>query len=277
MMHTHVGRGAPDLSRAADVIAQRGIRLGAPLSIEDETGSTNDDAKAAARGGAPHGAVFVAESQRAGRGRHGRVWQSPRGENLLFSVVLRLACLPARVPPVSLACGLAVRDAVARALGVGDDERVLVKWPNDVLVRGRDGVLRKVAGILVESSVSGSKIDHVVVGIGVNVHTRAFPEDIAEIATSIALEGKQAPDRAEILADVLACMDRDVEHVVHRGLGLIHARLSARDALRGSHVETDDDAVAGIAEGIDLDGRLLVRGARPLVSGEVRLRARAKP
>ncbi|MBX3188129.1 MAG: biotin--[acetyl-CoA-carboxylase] ligase [Labilithrix sp.] len=261
----------PDLARARDAIASRGCRLGAPLTIEDETRSTNDDAKEGAKGGAPHGATWLAEAQTAGRGRQGRVWVSPRGENLLFSVLLRLRCAPARVPQVSLACGLAVRDVVARLL---PDAKVMVKWPNDVVIE-RDGALRKIAGILVESALAGGKVEHVVCGIGLNVHTRALPEELASIATSLAIEGAIALDRAEILADVLAALDRDVEHVAHKGLGLLHARLSAADALAGRSVETDGGE-RGTACGVDPDGRLMIRGADGSVarvsSGEVRVR-----
>jgi BirA family biotin operon repressor/biotin-[acetyl-CoA-carboxylase] ligase len=275
-----------------------------PLVIADETVSTNDDAKQGARAGAPYGAVWLAESQTGGRGRQGRAGLSPRGENLLFSVLFRLRCAPARVPPVSLACGLAVRDAVARALGAladnDADDDVVVKWPNDVLVRSaRDGVYRKVAGVLVESGLSGAKLEYVVVGIGINVHTRALPDEVAETATSIALErdarkagrdrGGRASevdvelDRAEILADVLDALHRDVELVAHKGLGLVHARLTRHDALAGKPVESIDEAgqpgdIRGIAAGIDLDGRLLVRSEdgkiRPVSSGEMRVRVR---
>jgi len=293
-------RGSPDLARAASAIAERGCALGSPLVIAEETVSTNDDAKAGARAGAPHGAVWLAESQTGGRGRQGRAWLSPRGENLLFSVLLRLAAVraPARIPPVSLACGLAVRDAVARALGASADGDVVVKWPNDVLVRGaRDGVLRKVAGVLVESAFSGAKVEYVVVGIGINVHTRALPDEVAAIATSIALErdARQRPrghagasgdsgpdlDRAEILADVLAGLDRDVELVAHKGLGLVHARLTRHDALMGKAVESIGEGgaagdIRGIASGIDLEGRLLVKRddgtVIPVSSGEIRVR-----
>ena len=87
-------RASPDLARAAEAIAARGCALGVPLVIAEETTSTNDDAKRGAREGAPHGAVWLAESQTSGRGRQGRVWLSPRGENLLFSVLLRLRCAP---------------------------------------------------------------------------------------------------------------------------------------------------------------------------------------
>jgi BirA family biotin operon repressor/biotin-[acetyl-CoA-carboxylase] ligase len=282
-------RASPDLSRAAEAIASRGCSLGVPLVIAEETASTNDDAKRGAREGAPHGAVWLAETQTSGRGRQGRVWLSPRGENLLFSVLLRLRCAPARVPPVSLVCGLAVRDAVARALGgVSCDDDVKVKWPNDVLVRSPgDGVFRKVAGVLVESALSGARVDYVVVGIGINVLTRALPEEVADIATSIALErdarggGGRELDRAEVLADVLSQLDRDVEHVAHKGLGLVHARLTRHDVLSGQEVEsvTDDGSpgdLRGVAAGIDLEGRLLIRAPDGVItrvsSGEMRLR-----
>ena len=266
---------APDLAQAREAIAARALSLGAPLVIAEETASTNDDAKRGAREGAPHGAVWLAESQTAGRGRQGRTWISPRGENLLFSVLLRLRCAPSRVPPVSLACGLIVRDAVARALGGDADGEVRVKWPNDVLIGAK-----KVAGILVESALAGPKVEYVVVGVGINVLTRAFPDEIAPIATSIALErpsGGPALDRGEILADVLAGLDRDVELVAHKGLGRVHARLTRHDALAGREVESADATLRGTACGIDLEGRLLVRSAAgtvtPVSSGELRLRA----
>src|SRR5688572_1664903 len=99
-----------------------------------ETTSTNDEAKRGAKEGAAHLTVWTAESQTAGRGRQGRAWSSPRGENLLFSVLLRIACPPARVSLVALVAGLAVRDAVAKLLPAARAEAVKVKWPNDVLV-----------------------------------------------------------------------------------------------------------------------------------------------
>jgi BirA family biotin operon repressor/biotin-[acetyl-CoA-carboxylase] ligase len=266
----------PDLEDAADRIAARGGRLGKPLRLLSETGSTNDDAKVGAREGAPHGATWVAESQEHGRGRQGRQWTSPRGENLLFSVLLRIACLPSRVPQLSLVCGLAVRDAAARA--IGDDRRVLVKWPNDVVVLPREGKgrgFRKIAGVLIESSLSGSKVDHLIVGVGLNVHTRTFPKELAATATSIALETDRVPNRAEILADVLWTIDHDIEHVAAYGLGLVHGRLSKYDALLGREIE-NDDGLAGVARGIDTEGRLLVERADGSVvkvsSGEVRVR-----
>ena len=120
-------RASPDLARAARRHrVARCARWASPLVIADETDvdERRREARSARRRAARRG-VARRESQTSGRGRQGRAWLSPRGENLLFSVLLRLRCAPARVPPVSLACGLAVRDAVARALGAAaaDDGR----------------------------------------------------------------------------------------------------------------------------------------------------------
>jgi BirA family biotin operon repressor/biotin-[acetyl-CoA-carboxylase] ligase len=255
----------PDLARVRELIAERGIALGAPLHLLAETVSTNDEAKRGAKSGEPNGATWVAELQTSGRGRQGRAWVSPRGENLLFSVLLRLGCAPARLPPLALVAGLAARDAIARAAPECD---VRLKWPNDVVVGAK-----KVAGVLVEAILQGNRVEAVVVGIGINVHTRDFPEEIAARATSIALLSARPPDRGEILADVLSALDHDIELTAARGLGLVHARLTSADALRGARVASD--AGEGMAEGIDLEGHLLVRSDDGILArwgaGEVHL------
>jgi BirA family biotin operon repressor/biotin-[acetyl-CoA-carboxylase] ligase len=260
----------PDLARAPEAIAARGGELGRPLHLLEDTLSTNDDAKRAAKNGAEHGATWVAESQSAGRGRQGRAWISPRGENLLFSVLLRVEAPAIRLPLVSLVAGLAVADAAERA---GIENRVRIKWPNDVVVLAKEGAKApwsKLAGVLVETSSTGAGagagaragpgLQAIIVGVGINVHTRDFPEELYALATSIALESKKAPDRAEILADILAGLDRDVRPVLARGLGLVHGRLAERDVLRGRRVRSEAAAGAseGVAAGIDLEGRLLV-------------------
>jgi BirA family biotin operon repressor/biotin-[acetyl-CoA-carboxylase] ligase len=241
---------AIDLREAPSLVAARGCSLGRPMHLLATTTSTNDEAKRGAKEGAPHGATWVAEQQTAGRGRQGRSWIAAPAENLLFSVLARVACPPARLPPIALAVGLAVRDAVAAA---APGANVTIKWPNDVLVDGR-----KIAGILVEAITAGSRVEAVVVGVGINVHTREWPPDIADRATSVTLVSRTPPDRAALLADVLAALDRDLHVVVARGLGLLRARLEAADALRGRAVRSDAGE-RGVASGIDDDGRLLVR------------------
>jgi BirA family biotin operon repressor/biotin-[acetyl-CoA-carboxylase] ligase len=260
-----------DLARAEEAIARRACALGAPLVVLAETASTNDEAKRAARAGAPHGATWIAESQTAGRGRQGRTWVARPGECLLFSVLARVSCAPARLPTLAIAAGLAVRDAIARA---APRARVGVKWPNDVVV-AEDG--RKLAGILVETTMSGARADAVIVGVGINVHTRDFPADIADRAASVAQIADDVPDRAELLASVVADLARDLDRVVAHGVAPLALRLKGADVLRGSRVRTDGDE--GVAEGIDDDGRLLVRRDDGVLarwsSGEAHLIARS--
>lgn len=154
------------------------LTLGQPASWRNETQSTNDDALAAAKSGAPHGAVFGAETQTRGRGRRGSEWVSSPGAGLWFSVLLRPELSAESGPGLALCAGLAVRAAVATRVTAS----TLVKWPNDVLTGGR-----KLAGILVESQISGAKLGSVVMGIGINVTQRAFPDSLSNIATSLAL------------------------------------------------------------------------------------------
>src|SRR5262249_30250157 len=148
--------------RCAEAFAARGRAC----RVVAETGSTNDDARAWAADGAPHGATVIADTQRSGRGRHGRVWSSPSGESLAISIVLRPDLAPHSLPPVALVAGLATRRAIAERL----TSRVQVKWPNDVVIQ-----MRKIAGVLVEGAIAGRRVDHVVVGIGINVARTEFP------------------------------------------------------------------------------------------------------
>jgi BirA family biotin operon repressor/biotin-[acetyl-CoA-carboxylase] ligase len=240
----------PDLEHAEALVRERGSTLGVPLYLLATTTSTNDEAKRAAKAGAPHGATWVAEEQTLGRGRQNRTWTSVRGESVLFSTLARVSCPPSRLPTLAIAAGLAVREAIARA---APEASPTVKWPNDVLVHGR-----KIAGVLVEAVTIGSRVDAMVVGIGINVHTRSFPAEIADRATSVALIAREVPDRGVVLADVLAQLDRDLGIVAARGLGLLRARLDAADALRDARVRSDTGDT-GVASGIDDDGRLLVR------------------
>ncbi len=128
-----------------------------------------------------------AETQTRGRGQQGRVWHSPRGASLYLSVVLRPPLAPVKLPPLTLAVGVALAETAARF-----DVTPSLKWPNDLLLDGK-----KAAGILSESACQGGRLEHVIVGIGVNLNLREFPPELAEIATSIAQVRGAAVDRAE--------------------------------------------------------------------------------
>ena len=229
--------------------AALGLTLGGSLSWRDETQSTNDDALAAAKNGAAHGAVFGAETQTRGRGRRGSEWVSTPGAGLWFSLLLRPQLSAEVISGLSLCAGLAVRAAVASRVSVP----ARVKWPNDVLAGGR-----KICGILVESQVAGPSISSVIVGIGINVTQTAFPEPLAKIATSLALLDATATAREALLADVLQGLEQELQRLSAEGLAGMAAALRGHDALLGRRLRVD--ARQGVGAGIDDDGRLLLAG-----------------
>ena len=220
--------------------------IGLPRAHHRLTDSTNERAKELARAGAPHGTLVTADEQSAGRGRQGRTWTAAPGEALLVSVVLR-----------SLDELLPLRAAVAVAESIPMPARI--KWPNDVWVRGK-----KVSGILVEGRPQEG---WAVLGIGLNVATRSFPEELSEIATSLALEGA-AVSREQVLEALLAALER----LLAAPSADVLAAWRDRDALLGAPVSWNGGR--GKAAGITDGGALRVEtdaGIVELDAGEVHL------
>ncbi len=246
--------------------------LGVELHELEVCESTSDVAAARAAAGAPHGAVVTAAAQRRGRGRLGRPWHSPPGENLYLSCVLRPDVPVASLPPITLAAGVAVVEAVA-AFGV----RAAVKWPNDVVVGGR-----KLAGILTEMTTRGDRLDFVVLGIGVNLGTRSFPPELASIATSLALEGGRAASPAEFRARLLPGLQTWLDRFFEGGVAAIAPAWTQWSGMAGARVRVTAGGVdtVGTAFGIGPDGSLDVRDDRghhvKVVAGDVVLLADAK-
>jgi BirA family biotin operon repressor/biotin-[acetyl-CoA-carboxylase] ligase len=238
--------------------------LGLPFSYRAITGSTNDDALLAARTGAPHGSVFLADEQTAGRGRRGHTWHAAPGENLLFSVLLRPQLELAQTSALTLAIGLALRDAVTPLISA----EALIKWPNDLLV-GK----KKLAGVLVESQLQGERLQAVVVGVGLNVASREFPAEIATRATSLAVLGAQHLEREPLMYRVLEAIAARVAAYQRSGVAGLLGELNAADALLGKRVRIDGQS--GVGAGLDEQGRLLLKDERgvvhPILSGTVEL------
>ncbi len=165
------------------------------LHFAPVTDSTNNDALQAARDAAPHGSVYLADEQLAGRGRGGHSWHSAQGEGLYVSILLRPDLPPVRLPLLPLAAGLAAAHAIAATTGLAPGQEIDLRWPNDLLIGPR-----KVGGILVESRTSSEGPPHaVVVGIGINVHQRSFAADLATPATSLDLATGVPSDRSSSL------------------------------------------------------------------------------
>lgn len=230
--------------------------LGSERIELDVCDSTNDEAARLAARGATHGTIVIAHAQRKGRGRQGRSWFSPPGENLYLSCVLRPSLAPPLVPPLTLAAGLGVADTI-HSLGA----RPTLKWPNDVMLGGR-----KLAGILTEMSTRGHRVEHVVTGIGVNLATRAFPPELAQVATSLVLAGVDVSAGAFIDA-LLARLETWLDRFFAGGVRAIaeawmeRAGLGAGGARPRVRVTTPQGIIEGSALGIDSLGRLQVAAA----------------
>ncbi|MBI5512172.1 MAG: biotin--[acetyl-CoA-carboxylase] ligase [Deltaproteobacteria bacterium] len=221
--------------------------LGSPARFLDEPGSTNDDAKRWASEGAPHGALVHAERQTRGRGRLGRAWRSPPGENLCLSLVLRPTLAPSAAPTVALAAGLGLAEAVERFLPVA----ATVKWPNDVRVGGL-----KVAGVLVEGALRGASLEYVVLGVGLNVRGEAPPPGLEASATTLrAVRGRDL-SRAEVLGAVLLALEARLGTLFTEGLEALLPALSARCDTLGRRVTVGDET--GLAESLAPDGALVL-------------------
>lgn len=247
----------------------RGPRYGRSLRVLAETASTNDDARADAVAGAPDGHIVVADCQSAGRGSHGRTWASPAGSDLYLSIVARPAMPLAELPPLTLAVGLGVSDAVLRTLDVDDGLVPEVKWPNDVWLRGR-----KCAGILIEASSLGEVAGPVVIGIGLNVNRMQWPDELRSTATSLRAEraGGEPLDRGRVLALLLEEVERWVDIFTARGGAAIASALDDRLALRGRRVQCG--AVNGTLVGIAASGAVRIatdRRIEELVAGRLEL------
>jgi BirA family biotin operon repressor/biotin-[acetyl-CoA-carboxylase] ligase len=211
----------------------------------DSLDSTNRYVLDEARRGAPEGLVAVADFQTAGRGRRGRGWVAPPGSSLLVSVLLRPSLVPEQTPIVSMACGVALVDAIARVAGFTPE----LKWPNDLVVADR-----KLVGILAERDG-----DAVVVGAGVNVEWREFPSELTATATACNLEAGYSVDRRALLDAFLVELDRR-----YADLGGVVAAYRQRLGTLGRRVrvERSDGDVVGRAVGIGDVGQLCVEDDR---------------
>ena len=210
----------------------------------DSVDSTQRVARALADDGAPHGAVVLAEEQTAGRGRLDRRWQSPKGENLTFSLVLR--------PRVRLRDAPLLTLGAAAGLAVALDLRV--KWPNDLVT----GEGRKVGGLLAELEMNGEEVNYVLLGVGLNVNQTRFPADLPN-ATSLALE-QGAADREDVLDRAVASILAWTTHPDRLNLWRQRSHTLARWVRIGN--------VEGVASALRDDGALIVGGV-PVLTGEL--------
>ena len=223
--------------------------LGKPLIYTDCVDSTNNEIKRLAQKGYPTGTTVIAEKQTSGKGRLGRVWNSPVGTGLWFSFLLRPHTDFSQISGITLAAGLGVCRAVRSFTGLDAE----IKWPNDIIIGNK-----KICGILVETAAETDKLKYAVVGIGINVNTRVFPDEIKEKATSLIIENKySAINRTKLFKEILfhteKCIDDYLKNpVIPNDYKQLCATLG-----RNISVRRGKNVINGIASDISESGDLI--------------------
>jgi BirA family transcriptional regulator, biotin operon repressor / biotin---[acetyl-CoA-carboxylase] ligase len=224
--------------------------IGKRIFAYGELDSTNQTVWQLGEQGLPEGTCAFAEHQKKGKGRLGRSWSSPSGENILLSVLLRPSVEPAAVPRITLAAALAVIRAIEEETGL----RASVKWPNDVLLKGK-----KLCGILTEMSAEADRVHFVVLGIGLNANSHA--SDLPAGSTSLSEALGKKIDRLSLAQELLRQLEKYYDKVRKGKAGEICEEWEALSETTGKQVTAKllNRTVHGTATGIDPDGALWIR------------------
>ena len=261
---------APDVMTEAELESLKNTQwAGCEIYCFDSIDSTNTKAKELAEAGHPSGTLVVADQQTLGRGRRGRSWESPAGTGIFMTLMLKPDINPNNASMLTLVAAMATARAITEVTG----EAAQIKWPNDIVMNGK-----KVVGILTEMSAQFDYINHIVVGIGINVHNEEFPEEIAKTASSLLLECGHRIHRASLIEAFLEEFER--LHAVYLETEDMSGLQKEYDSLlvnRGRQVRVLDpkEPFEGKAMGITKKGELIVDTweSRKLVSsGEVSVR-----
>lgn len=232
----------------------------------DSVDSTNRYARGIAAQGAQHGTLVTAAVQTAGRGRRGRSWISPQGDGIFMTLIVRPDVPPSEIASLSLLTALAVARAIRRETGL----EAKIKWPNDIVVSGR-----KVCGMLLEMDADAQRVHSVAAGIGINVHQRAFDEEIAHTASSLDMLSGRRQSRAAIIRAFLEEFEKVYELESHEEIMRAYCACSATIAQR-VQVIAPDRTFTGTAVAVTGSGSLLVMDEdgtqREVLAGDVSVR-----
>lgn len=237
-----------------------------------EIDSTNNEGKKCANLGCVEGSIVLAEEQKGGRGRLSRGWFSPAGKGIWFSLILRPPFNPYDAPKCTLMAAVAVTKAIRNITQV----QCGIKWPNDILYQGK-----KLVGILTEMSAEIDAINHIVIGMGINVNIPqdGFPDELQSIATSLSIISKQEISRLTLLNEILRELESAYEEVVQHGFLNILDEWRELSVTLGQKVDVVGSGrnFRGTAIDIDQDGALLVQTEECLervLAGDVSIRPR---
>ncbi len=261
----------PDLLDEREIKLSPGQQIGSNLIHLAEIDSTNNFAKKIANDNCPHGTVVIAEKQTLGRGRVGRAWESDSNKGLWFSLVLRPALLPEEVQIITLAASVAVVEGIFRGQGVSCG----IKWPNDIILDNC-----KVCGILTELSAEPDHVNHVIVGIGINVNQtfEDFGAEISGKATSLKIHTGLGQSRVRLLENILFCFDEIYSTLLQGNKKEIIERWNRYSVTLGKEIRvvSRDVEYIGIAQSIASDGKLVVKcidgTLKEIAAGEVQVR-----
>ena len=235
--------------------------------------STNKKAKELALEGCSHGTLVTADAQEAGIGRRGREWASEKGTGIYMSMVLRPEIDTEHAHMLTLAAAMAVQQALAKVTVCDGNLEFKIKWPNDIVINKK-----KICGILTELSLKGREVDFVIVGIGINVNNKSFPEEIAQTASSLYLEMGQQVDKELLISETWKQFAVYYEQFLQtEDISLFKEEYEAALINKGKQVKVLDPLgeYMGIAKGITDIGELIVdtEGEEKYVSsGEVSVR-----
>lgn len=228
--------------------------VGKDIHIFDELGSTNDLAKTMASNGAPSGTVILADSQTKGRGRMGRSFISPPGVGIYLSVILRPTLPPGRLPIITLGSGV----AVARAVNEVTDLKILLKWPNDLLLN-----TKKAGGILTEGKIENDEMSFIIIGIGLNVNTEIehFPPDLLPLVTSLKAEKGERISRTALVKELLEQIEWIFFQLEQGCEERIIKEWSDYSTTLGKwiRVSSQNSVIEGLAERLDETGAMVLR------------------
>lgn len=264
---------SPDVLTKEELTVQIGNQTkwaGQQIFCFETIDSTNIRARQLGENHAPHGTLVVSEQQTAGRGRRGRSWKSPAGSSIYMSILLKPDFLPTQAPMLTIVMAYSVAVALRRKTGLDFQ----IKWPNDIVLNGK-----KVVGILTEMSTEIGYINHVVIGVGINVNTETFPKELCATATSIRKESGTTWKRAELIGEILREFEVQYDRfIVEKDLSYLQEAYNAIlvNCNREVCILAEKDGYHAIALGIDPKGELLVRkedGSEEAVyAGEVSVR-----
>ncbi len=228
--------------------------LGKEIHFYRELSSTNSIARQMAISGAAEGTIVMSRSQSAGRGRMQRQWFCPPGKGLLLSMVLRPEISVQLVPQLTLLTAVVVAETIKNVTGCAAG----IKWPNDVLINDK-----KVCGILAESSFSRTKVQYIIIGLGINVNldTNHLPPDCQETSTSLSLEVGHKVSRNKLLKQFIISWDEHIRCLLKDGHPYLRSKWIENNVTLGRNVTVNkgNHSINGLAVDVSKNGGLIVR------------------